>query len=150
MTGGDSWEFPVGPVTLLGGELAGVDPPRPAHLTNALGVVHDHFDDIIAQAPAVLATPSVVAVGVHAMSLARVEHGRTDLPHDYRLGRAEADEVFRTLVAEPVAERRFNPGLAEQHVETIIGTMCIVLAIMRRLDLAVIGIRGEPTDGNGR
>ena len=47
----------------------------------------------------------------------------------------DADEVFRTLVAEPRSERLHNPGLDTAHVDTIIGTLCIVLAIMRRLDL---------------
>ena len=54
--------------------------------------------------------------------------------------RADADEVFRTLVAEPRHARLANPGLEAEHVDTLIGVLCIVLAIMRRLDLGEIAI----------
>ena len=134
MTGGSTWSIPLGPITLAAGELSN-DPPRPADLTNALGFVHDYFDDIVGASPSVLATPSVAAVGRHARALAGVEVGSASLPDGYQLQRVDADEVFRTLVAEPRSERLHNPGLDIAHVDTIIGTLCIVLAIMRRLDL---------------
>jgi hypothetical protein len=140
MTGGGSWTIDIGPAVLARGELAQADPPRPANLTNALGVVHDHIDDVIVNHPSVLATPSVMICGRHAATLAAVEVGHATIPHDYRLTRAAADEVFRTLVAEPIEERRFNPGLEPDDVETIIGTLCVVLAIMRRLDLHDVGV----------
>ncbi len=143
MTGGGTWDIPLGPVTLAAGELRS-DPPRPADLTNALGFVHDYFDDIVGAAPSVLAAPSVVAVGRHARALAGVEVGSTEVAEGYRLQRVDADEVFRTLVAEPRAERRHNPGLDPADVDTIIGTLCIVLAIMRRLDLAEMAVLSCP------
>lgn len=145
MTGGGSWTMPVGPITLLDGELERADPPRPANLTNALGTIHDHFDDIIVQAPSVLAAASVVFSGRHAAGLARVELGHDQIPAEYQLLRADADEVFRTLVAEPNVERRFNPGLTEDFVESIIATLCIVLSIMRRLDLGTVSITVDET-----
>ncbi len=145
-TGGADWRLPLGPATLFEAELGRADPPSPTQLTNALAAVHDHFDDIVIETPAVLAAPSLVARGVHADVLARVEIGDDVVPPGYRLRRADAEEVFRTLVAEPAAERRFNPGLPSDHVDTIIATCCVVLAIMRRLDLAEIGIApGAPT-----
>lgn len=139
MVGGGSWEIPLGPVSLAEGELAS-DPPRPAELTNALGFIHDYFDDIVSEAPMVLGTPSVSARGPHARSLAHVELGRTEIPPGYRLQRPDADEVFRTLVAEPAAERLHNPGLDPAQVDNVIGTLCILLAIARRLDLSEIAI----------
>ncbi|MBT7428834.1 MAG: hypothetical protein HN783_03385, partial [Ilumatobacter sp.] len=139
MTGGGMWEIPLGPVTLCDNELQR-DPPRPAELTNALGFVHDYFDDIIVAAPTVLATPSVMAIGHHAEALAHVEIGHTNVPAGYTMQRADADEVFRTLVAEPRHARLANPGLEAEHVDTLIGVLCIVLAIMRRLDLGEIAI----------
>ena len=57
------------------------------------------------------APTSVVAVGEHALALARVEIGQTLVPNGYQLWRADADEVFRTLVAETSDDRRHNPGL---------------------------------------
>lgn len=142
MTGGSAWEMPLGPATLLDGELERADPPGAAQLSNALGAVVDHFDDIVIESQSVLATPSVVAVGAHAEALARVELGDDTVPTGYRIRRVDAEEVFRTLVAEPADRRRFNPGLSSDHVETIVGTCCVVLAIMRRLDLADLGIAG--------
>ncbi len=138
-------ELPVGPVTLVDRLLDGSDPPQPADLTNALGLVQDHFDDVVVESPIVLAASSLVATGPHATMLARVELGRDDVPAGYRLQRRDADEVFRTLVAEPVAQRRHNPGLRPDHAQSIVGTCCVILAIMRRLDSPEIGI--EPPAG---
>lgn len=140
MVGGGSWTMPIGPLTLLDRELEHLDPPLPANLTNALGTVHDHFDDVIVQAPSVLAATTVVLTGRHAAAMAMVELGHDRVPADYRLQRADADEVFRTLVAEPASERRSNPGLAEEFVESIIASLCIALSIMRRLGLDAIGV----------
>ncbi len=142
MTGGGTWEIPLGPSTLCENELRS-DPPRPAELTNALGFVHDYFDDIVIAAPTVLATPSVTATGHHAEALAHVEMGHANLPADYTMQRADADEVFRTLVAEPRAARLDNPGLEAPDVDTMIGVLCIMLAIMRRLDLGEIAINAS-------
>jgi exopolyphosphatase/guanosine-5'-triphosphate,3'-diphosphate pyrophosphatase len=135
VTGGGSYDLPIGPVALVAGPLERSDLPHPAQLTNALGLVHDHLDDVIIEAPSVAAPSSVVAAGVHALELARVEIGERAVPADYVLSRAAADEVFRTLALEPIEDRRHNPGLAADHVESIIGTCCVILGVMRRLDL---------------
>jgi hypothetical protein len=137
---GTEFRLPVGPLTLLDGPLERADPPSPANLTNALGLVADHLDDVIIAAPSVATPASVVAVGAHAVALARVEIGHTLVPDDYELRRADADEVFRTLVSETNQDRRHNPGLDDHHVESIIGTCCVILGVMRRLDLASITI----------
>jgi exopolyphosphatase/pppGpp-phosphohydrolase len=143
MIGGGEWTIPLGPQSLFDGVLEQRDKPSASHLTNALGFIHDYFDEIIVLAPSVLAAPSVTATGPHAASLARVELGNEHVPTGYELQRADADEVFRTLVAEPRAERLHNPGLASSDVDTIIGTLCIVLAIMRRLDLGRLAIHDD-------
>ena len=127
--------MPVGPRTIGADEFEGRDPPPPACLTNALGIVHDHLDDILIESPIIAAAPSIVFVGHHAGSLARVEIGADAVPAGYRATRADIEEVFRTMVAEPPEERRANPGLDDDHVGTIIATCCVVLAIMRRLAL---------------
>jgi exopolyphosphatase/pppGpp-phosphohydrolase len=137
---GTEFHVPIGPVALLDGPLGRADPPSPASLTNALGLVTDHLDDIIIAAPAMAAPTSVVAVGEHALALARVEIGQALVPNGYQLSRADADEVFRTLVAETIDDRRHNPGLDHHHVESIIGTCCVILGVMRRLDLTSITI----------
>ncbi len=140
VTGGAVHTLPVGPLTLLDGPLRGSDPPPPASLTNALGLVQDHLDDLLIEAPSIEATPGVVAVGRHAEAMARVEIGADEIPAGYELLRADADEVFRTLAVENVTERRHNPGLPEGHVESIVATCCVILGIMRRLELRVLHI----------
>lgn len=135
-----SFQLPIGPVRLFEGPLERRDPPGPAQLTNALGLVVDHLDDVIIAAPEISAATQVIATGPHAEAMARVEIGADAVPDDYRLRRSDADEVFRTLAVEAVADRRHNPGLDDEHVESIIGTCCVILGVMRRLDLAAITI----------
>jgi exopolyphosphatase/pppGpp-phosphohydrolase len=131
---------PVGPLTLLAGPLRGGDPPLPADLTNALGLVHDHLDDLIIEEPSVAASHDVVILGPHAEAMACVEVGADEVPAGYDLMRADADEVFRTLAVESCADRRHNPGLSDAHVESIVATCCVILGIMRRLDLRSVKI----------
>lgn len=140
VTGGAVHTLPVGPLTLLEGPLHGSDPPPPASLTNALGLVQDHLDDLLIEAPSIAATPGVVAAGPHAEALARVEIGADVIPAGYELLRADADEVFRTLAGETSTERRHNPGLPDGHAESIVATCCVILGIMRRLELRVVHI----------
>jgi hypothetical protein len=150
---GATFTMPIGPLSLLEGPLERADPPSPAHLTNALGLVADHLDDIIIAAPSVAAASSVIAGGPHAQAMARVEIGDSRIPGGYRLRRSDADEVFRTLAVEPVVDRRHNPGLDADHVESIIATCCVILGVMRRLDLDSIGVTADdsrPTDNSDR
>jgi exopolyphosphatase/pppGpp-phosphohydrolase len=135
LEGGATYEIPVGPLTIREGDLEGADTPTPAQLSNALGTVHDHLDDVFIAAPGMLAPTSVVVRGPHALALARVEYGSVDVPAGYRLRRADADEVFRIVATEDPSERIHNPGLDPGHLHTIIPTCCIVLGTMRRLAL---------------
>lgn len=134
MVGGGSWSLPVGVETLVDGPLERVDRPRPEHLTNALGAVTDHLDDVLIEAPIVASTPGLVFCGEPAVTAARVELGLDEVPAEYVLTRADADEVFRTIVAEPRDERRHNPGLPADEVDTVVAAYCVVLAVLRRLD----------------
>ncbi|HYN32900.1 MAG TPA: hypothetical protein VES40_09760, partial [Ilumatobacteraceae bacterium] len=143
MVDGATFTVPIGPLTLFEGPLEQADPPSPAHLTNALGLVADHLDDIIIAAPSFAAAASVSAVGPHVEAMARVEIGDSQIPAGYRLRRSDADEVFRTLATEPVVDRRHNPGLDDGYVESIIATCCMILGVMRRLDLDSIGVTAE-------
>lgn len=127
--------IPVGPVSLNEREFGHLDPPPASCLTNALGLVQDHLDDVLVASPGIAGAPSLVFAGHHAASLARVEVGAEAAPQGYRVQRGDIDEVFRTVVAEPAAQRRANPGLDDDHVDTIIATCCVTLAIMRRLSI---------------
>lgn len=142
MIGGGTWTLPIGVDTLVAGPLERADRPRPEQLTNALGAVADHFEDVVIQAPIITSAPAVQFAGPFAAMVGRVELGTDDLPADYVLERVDADDVFRTVVAEPRAERVHNPGLDPDHVDTIVASCCTVLAVMRRLDLQRAQVRG--------
>ena len=141
--GGGDYELPVGPLELVAGPLEHADVPAPEQLTNAIALVQDHLDDLLIEAPSIAAAPAVVAAGKHARVLAMVELGADAVPTGYRLERRAADEVFRTLVVEPISDRVANPGLPSSHVESIIGTCCVILGVMRRLDLRHVDIAGS-------
>ena len=68
-------------------------------------------------------------------TLAAVELGvdaaRSDLIDHFRLTRAAAEEVFRTLATEPVARRKHNPGLEPGRVDVIVGGAVVVVSVMR-------------------
>lgn len=111
------------------------DPPEPESLTNALGAVDDHIDDVLRAHPGLTTTSSLTFDGATIRSLARLEVGSDDVGRHVELTRSAAEEVFRMVATEPSADRAHNPGLPSAHVEAIVATCCIVLAFMRRLHL---------------
>lgn len=145
--GGGTIDIPVGPLALLDGPLGTSDPPTPVDLTNALGLVQDHLDDVLIASPSLAASPRIVVTGDHALAMARVEIGKDTIPDGYTLERTAAEEVFRTLAVETRGDRGFNPGLDAGHVESIIGTCCVILGLMRRLGLQEIPISASPGAG---
>ena len=132
--------IPVGPATLLDSELTDPDPPAPAQLTNALGVVSDHLDDVIRAAPGVAAARDVRVFGAEPWHLAQVERGGGVSEATVPLDREAAEEVFRLLATERRADRLHNPGLEPDRVDSILGTCCVVIAVMRRLHLDRVAV----------
>ncbi|MEM8619949.1 MAG: hypothetical protein AAGF73_09520 [Actinomycetota bacterium] len=138
--GGQRHELPVGARSLADDITVAHDPPHAADLTNALGLVADHLDDILIATPSLIAPTDVAITGEHAVQLARVERGSIDLGSAVRLRREEIDEVFRTVATEARADRCHNPGLDADYVDAIVGTCCVVLAIIRRLELDDVAV----------
>ena len=64
-----------------------------------------------------------IELGVDAGESARIHH--------FRLTRAAAEEVFRTLATEPISRRRHNPGLEPGRVDVIVGGAIVVVSVMR-------------------
>ena len=68
-------------------------------------------------------------------TVAAVEQGLPEYDreriHHFRLTRAAAEDVFRTLALEPAAERRHNPGLEPERVDVIVGGAIVLAAILR-------------------
>lgn len=134
-------EFAVGDAThsvpvgsaLLSRSVGG-DPPRPDDLTNAIGLVLDHLEDVTRELPGVTAVTRVEMSGPGLSVVADVEVGApTPLP--YRLTRDAAEEVFRTIATETAAERAHNPGLPAAMVHDVLGLTVAVVAVFRGLGL---------------
>lgn len=133
--------IPWGATNLTERWLADNDPPRPEALTNALGTVTDHLDDIVREHPGLLDSETLTFGGESVGALARVEIGRDDIAGSVTLDRQAAEEIFRIVATEPAGDRAFNPGLPSSDVETIVATCSIVLAFMRRLGLDQVTLR---------
>jgi exopolyphosphatase/guanosine-5'-triphosphate,3'-diphosphate pyrophosphatase len=113
------------------------DPPRPEELTNAIGLVQDHLDDVLRDHPAIGNAPTVVGVGGTIEVAASIELGLAEFTpaavHGFRFDRAAVEDVFRTMATEPLAERVHNPGLPADRAGLIVGGCCVLVAMMRRL-----------------
>jgi exopolyphosphatase / guanosine-5'-triphosphate,3'-diphosphate pyrophosphatase len=126
----------IGSVRLTEAELHH-DPPRPEELTNAIGIMTDHLDDVLREVPSVAGARTLVGVAGTITTIAAVELGlidyRRELVHHFRLTRDAAEDVFRTLATEPMADRVHNPGLQPERADIIVGGCCILVAVMRKL-----------------
>lgn len=124
----------VGCVRLTESELAH-DPPRPEELANAIGRVQDHLDDVLRDLPAMGDADSIIGIGGTITTAAAVEIGtwERDPLHGFWLSRDAAEDVFRTLATESLADRVHNPGLAADRAPVIVGGLCVLVGVMRRL-----------------
>jgi exopolyphosphatase / guanosine-5'-triphosphate,3'-diphosphate pyrophosphatase len=111
------------------------DPPTAEELSQAVSVVRDQLADVGRQLPAARHVPTLVGTAGTVWTLAAIELGvdaaRSDLIDHFRLTRAAAEEVFRTLATEPVDQRRHNPGLEPGRVDVIVGGAIVVVSVMR-------------------
>ncbi|MEZ5215617.1 MAG: DUF501 domain-containing protein [Ilumatobacteraceae bacterium] len=137
--------FDVGAVRLRERELHH-DPPRPEELTNAIGAATDELDDLVRAHPELLDASSIVGIGGTVRVAAAVELGlaayRTEAVHGFRFTRDAAEDVFRTLATEALADRIHNPGLPEDRADIIVGGMCVLVAVLRRLHATSIVVSG--------
>jgi hypothetical protein len=140
MAGVWSERIPLGTVR-LGELLAPGDPPAPADLTNAIGAVADHLDDVLIAHPELRdAPPAVHLRGGAVAQVACVEVGVDEPAWPVELVRDAAEDVFRTVATECRADRRHNPGLAPDQVDAVVAASCVVVATMRRLHLTSVTI----------
>jgi exopolyphosphatase/guanosine-5'-triphosphate,3'-diphosphate pyrophosphatase len=115
------------------------DPPAPEELSNAVGEATDLFEDLFHQMPETRAARQVVGLAGTVTTVAAVEIGLAewdrDAIHHFRLTRAAAEDVFRTLATEPLADRVYNPGLERARADVIVGGCCVLVALFRTLDI---------------
>jgi exopolyphosphatase/guanosine-5'-triphosphate,3'-diphosphate pyrophosphatase len=111
------------------------DPPAAEELSQAVSVVRDHLADVDREVPGTAGARTLVGLAGTVTTMAAVELGlaeyHRDAIHHFRLSRAAAEDVFRTLATEPVEQRRHNPGLEAGRVDVIVGGALIVVSIMR-------------------
>jgi exopolyphosphatase / guanosine-5'-triphosphate,3'-diphosphate pyrophosphatase len=146
--GGGSTEFAVGTTELegiLSVDMGSVrfteryvehDPPRPEELVACLSVAEAHLTDVVRELPTIVETATWIGVAGTITTVAAVEIGLAeydpDRIHHFELTKAAAEDVYRTLVTEPLDDRVHNPGLQPERAEVIVGGSAILVAIMRQ------------------
>lgn len=130
--------IPAGAVTLTRDEFT-TDPPRPEELTNAIGRVALELEDLVREHPELATASRVVGVAGTVVTVAAVEIGLrefdADRLHGFVLTRDAAEDVFRTLATEALADRVHNPGLPRDRADIAVGGCCALVAVMRTLRL---------------
>ncbi|MGI9600743.1 MAG: exopolyphosphatase [Acidimicrobiales bacterium] len=116
------------------------DPPRPEELLACLSVTEATVDEVLRNHPQMQQARQFVGLAGTVSNTAAVEQGLAEYDraaiHHFRLTKAAVEDVFRTLVTEPLEDRLHNPGLEPERGETIIGGLCILVQIMRTLGFA--------------
>jgi exopolyphosphatase/guanosine-5'-triphosphate,3'-diphosphate pyrophosphatase len=111
------------------------DPPLPEELSNALSVVEQHLDDVSREVPGAGEADRFIGLAGTVTTVAAVELGLAeydrDAIHHFVLTRDAAEDVFRTLATEAIADRRHNPGLDPGRVDVIVGGCCVLVGIFR-------------------
>lgn len=135
--------IPIGAVVITEHEFHR-DPPRPEELTNAIGLATDFVEDIIRERPEIRDATRIIGVAGTIVTVAAVELGLPTFDpvrlHGMTLTREAVEDVFRTLAIEPLTDRRHNPGLPAQRADIIVGGCCVLVAIMRKLQLNSITV----------
>lgn len=134
----ESVSLPFGVVSLTEAELHG-DPPRAEELSNAVSMVGDAVDNAAIERPRLAEATRVVGVASSIVTIAAVELGLQKFDatrlHGMVLTKVAAEDVFRTLATERLADRVHNPGLPVERAGVIVGGCCVLVAIMRRLGI---------------
>lgn len=114
------------------------DPPSAEELSQAVQVVRLHLTDADMALPNAHEAKTLIGLAGTVSTVAAIELGLEeydrDRIHHFRLTRAAAEEVFRTLAMEPADQRRHNPGLEPGRVDVIVGGAIVLVAVMRHYD----------------
>jgi exopolyphosphatase/guanosine-5'-triphosphate,3'-diphosphate pyrophosphatase len=115
------------------------DPPRPEELVACLSIVETYVDDVLREFPRISEAARFVGLAGTVSTAAAVEQGLAeydrDRIHHFVLTRDAVEDVFRTLATENRAARLGNPGLEAGRADVIVGGLCVLVQIMRQLDL---------------
>ena len=111
------------------------DPPMAEELSIALSIIDAHLDDVDREVPGSAGARTFVGLAgtittVAAVEIGLAEYDRERIRH-FRLTRAAAEDVFRTLATEAHDARLANPGLEPARADVIVGGCCILVSIFR-------------------
>lgn len=113
------------------------DPPLPEELSNCLAEVEFHVDGARRVVPGLASARKLIGLAGTVTTVAAVEIGLAeydrDVIHHFELTKAAAEDVFRTLATESLADRVHNPGLQPERADVIVGGCCVLVGIMRYL-----------------
>jgi exopolyphosphatase/guanosine-5'-triphosphate,3'-diphosphate pyrophosphatase len=113
------------------------DPPAPEELSNAIAEATDHLDEAIREVTAFGEARTLVGVAGTISTVAAIEVGLAEwdrsVIHHFRLTRDAAEDVFRTMATESLADRLHNPGLEPARADVIVGGCCVLVALLRTL-----------------
>ena len=124
------------------------DPPLPEELVNAIADVQDLVADACRENPEFGRSSRVIGCSGTILTIAAVELGSSQVPDGFVLSRAAVEDVFRTLATESLADRVHNPGLESQRADIIVAGCCILVAILRTLEIDSITVsHGNILDG---
>jgi exopolyphosphatase/guanosine-5'-triphosphate,3'-diphosphate pyrophosphatase len=111
------------------------DPPTAEELSNAVGSVRDDLEELRHQVPILDGGRTLVGLAGSITTVAAVEQGLPEYDsakiHHFMLTKAAAEDVFRTLATESLADRKFNPGLDPARADVIVGGCIILVCVMR-------------------
>jgi exopolyphosphatase/guanosine-5'-triphosphate,3'-diphosphate pyrophosphatase len=114
------------------------DPPAPEELSNAISAVRDQLAEVARAMPGAVDAATLIGLAGTVTTVAAIEQGLPeydpDRIHHFRLTRAAAEDVFRTLATEPAADRRHNPGLEPERVDVIVGGAVVLVALLRTFE----------------
>ncbi len=145
--GGGSTEFVVGEASPNGAvsidmgcvrlteQFLHSDPPKAEELSAAIAYVRDQLERVDVEVPGVSSAKTLIGLAGTVSTIAAVEIGLVDYDrdqiHGFKLTHAAAEDVFRTLATESVAQRRHNPGLDPGRVDVIVGGAIVLVSLMR-------------------
>lgn len=114
------------------------DPPTSEQLSQAVSVVRIHLQEAAREIPSIREARQLVGVAGTFTTMAAVEMGLQvydpDRVHHFDLTKSAAEDVFRTLATEKLADRVYNPGLARERADVIVAGALVAVSIMREFE----------------
>ena len=114
------------------------DPALPEELSAAQSLIDLHLDDVLMEIPAIHSAKNVFGVAGTVCATSMIEQGlheySFELVNNHVMSKQSIEEVFRLLATDNREGRLSNPGMELGRVDVIVGGLCILVQIMRKLD----------------